>query len=197
MRIDPALAADFALLTQSLDDGTDIAQTLASLVSNVRIAVPSYLGLTITAAGRAPPFVVTAMEESAAADGIRSSVLIPLTAPDLDGPVASLVLYAGLAGAFVDLAADLSWLSGFRLDDYPLDEHLQTPETRRSDRTLRAMSMINQAVGVLIGRGLLPGAAHDELDMRAARSGISREEAAISVLASLEVPESDPDLETL
>lgn len=192
MKIDPGLAADFVLLNESLDGG-DIEGTLAGLVTNLRLAVPSYLGLTITIAGRAPPFVMTTMEDSALTDSVRSSVLIPLTPPDPVGtvPAATLVLYAARAGTFVDLAADLSWLSAFPLDDYVIDQHLRTPEAQHPEHSVRAASMINQAIGVLIGRGFHPGEAHDELDARAARSGISREAAAIVVLASLEPPHDD------
>ena len=72
----------------------------------------------------------------------------------------ALVFYAGNAGAFVDLAADLT----HGLDVLPgvlaLDEHLHLP-TEQSN--LDGLSRIDQAIGMLIGRGHTPDEAQVEL----------------------------------
>jgi len=41
------------------------------------------------------------------------------------------ILYAASPGAFVDLAADLSWLARLKLDEFALDQHLPSvdPDT--------------------------------------------------------------------
>jgi len=84
------------------------------------------------------------------------------------------VFYAGRPGAFVDLAADTRFAYG--LDgDVVLDGHLAHldraarvhPGVNGSDET----RVINQAIGVLIERGHLPGEAHEELLRRAADHG--------------------------
>jgi hypothetical protein len=40
------------------------------------------------------------------------------------GAGVEVILYTGRAGAFVDLAADLAWLTGRGMTDVPLDQHL-------------------------------------------------------------------------
>lgn len=53
-----------------------------------------------------------------------------LSGPDRDelarGP--SVILYAAKPGAFIDLAADLAWLTGRSLTDFVLDRHLILPK---------------------------------------------------------------------
>lgn len=81
------------------------------------------------------------------------------------------ILYAATPGAFVDLAADLSWLAGLELDEFALDQHLNLPVDPETAGVGQAASLINQAIGVLVARGRTLGAASDELDARAADAG--------------------------
>ena len=102
----------------------------------------------------------------------------------------------GRGGAFVDLAADLAWLTGAAVEDFALDVHGLTagmadgvdgvagsdltgsrPVTDRRRRVFDE-SLINQAVGILLGRGLTPEQARQELDNRAAAAGTDRRSAA-------------------
>jgi len=40
------------------------------------------------------------------------------------------IRYAASPAAFVDLAADLSWLARLKLDEFALDQHLPLPSIR-------------------------------------------------------------------
>ena len=100
-------------------------------------------------------------------------------------------LFAGSPGAFVDLAADLAWLTGRPPKDFALDEHLRIPVPDESRVSLRASSVINQAVGVLIARGYSPRRADWQLDVQAAHAGTDRHTAAQVILARLATADSE------
>ena len=100
------------------------------------------------------------------------------------------MLYAGRSGAFVDLAADLAWLTGRELTDFVLDQQLQLPAQPDGTLALLTASLIDQAIGVLIGRGYTPDQARRELDTDAARAATDRADAAARILAAL-TPEED------
>jgi hypothetical protein len=73
------------------------------------------------------------------------------------------VFYAASGGALVDLAADLGWLLDLR-DDLALDGHLRPDDRHRVTSGLGEVSVVQQAVGLLIDRGRTPQAARDELE---------------------------------
>jgi len=192
MDISANLAAALALLTEDLDDDharIDIAASLDRVAADMAAAIPSYVGLTVTQRDTTPPFTLTAMEDGADPEAVRSSLLFPL--PD-DGTVAlDLILYAASPGAFVDLAADLAWMLGRPLTDFVIDAHLRPPPEPDYGQSLHVMSVINQAIGVLVGRGYGLGAARRELDVRAAGAGHTRDEAARVILQSLSTRSKD------
>lgn len=194
MDFSAALAAELAILAEALDGaGSDPATSLNQLTTDLRRAVPSYLGLTVLLAGIEQPVELTVLPDGVA--GIVTSVLVPLSGPAERRPAVALILYAGTAGAFVDLAADLAWLTGFGLAEFVLDRHLAVPLGRDGGESLRSISLINQALGVLIGQGYLPESAHHELEARAALAGTTRLAIADAILAALnpQVPkELDP-----
>ena len=72
----------------------------------------SYVGLTITIQSEGGPTKVTALELGMAHEEVLSSLLMPLAllAPAQQG--SSVILYGARHGAFVDIAADLSWALG-------------------------------------------------------------------------------------
>ena len=187
MEITAALAADLAILTQALDEpDADIATTLRQLILDARTAVRSYLGLTVTAnSGSGLSF--TAMEDHAAWMEVRASLTMPLhrLGPDATGSRVVVILYAATPGAFVDLAADLSWLAALELDEFALDQHLNPPVDPDTGGVGQVASLINQAIGILVARGRTLGEASDELDARAADAGHSRYEAATAILVSV------------
>lgn len=187
MKIGAALAADLGILTVALDEpGADVLHSLHQLGVDAQAAVPTYLGLSVTVDDGDPPFTFTTVEDGAA-DDVRTS--LRLTLPGVsDGrasPSVALTLYAGTPGTFVDLTADLAWLTGRPPSDFALDQHLNVPAGSNARTYLRATSLINQAIGVLIGRGHTPGQAHQELDTQADSSGIDRHTTAQFILDTL------------
>ena len=185
MKITAAMVAALDILTEALDEpGTDIAHSLRRLTSAAAAAVPTYLGLSVVVAQSDPPITVTALADGVAAGDIHTSlhVLLPYTgAGHAPAPVA-LILYAAAPGTFVDLAAELAWLTGQPLTDIPLDQHLTIPNGPDLTARLQASSDINQAIGVLIARGYTLRQAHQQLDIRAADSGTDRHTVARLVL---------------
>jgi hypothetical protein len=187
MKIGPALAADLGILTAALDEpGANVLHSLHQLGVDAQAAVPTYLGLSVTVEGGDPPFTFTTVEDGAAGD-VRTS--LRLTLPGVsDGrasPSVALTLYAGTPGTFVDLTADLAWLTGRPPSDFALDHHLSVPAGSDAGTYLRAASVINQAIGVLIGRGYTPGQAHRELDTQADSAGTDRHTTAQFILDTL------------
>ncbi|MGP0080891.1 hypothetical protein [Mycobacterium sp.] len=187
MEIGAALAADLGILTAALDEpGADVLHSLQQLGVDAQAAVSTYLGLSLTVDGSDPPFTLTNLEDGAA-DDVRTS--LRLTLPGVGGdrasPSVALTLYAGTPGTFVDLTADLAWLTGRPPSDFVLDQHLSVPDGSDTGIYLRAASVINQAIGVLIGRGHTPGQAHRELDIRADSAGTDRHTTAQFILDTL------------
>ncbi len=96
-----------------------------------------------------------------------------------------LVLYAGSPGTFVDLAADLAWLTARPLSDFVLDQHLPAPAERSAATSLFEASVINQAIGALIGQGYTPEQAERHLTAEGAAAGLSRHAVGLRILAGL------------
>jgi hypothetical protein len=187
MKIGAALAADLGILAGALDEpGADVVHTLNQFGVDAQAAVPTYLGLSVSVDGSDPPFMFTTVEDGAA-DDVRSS--LRLTLPGVgDGwasPPVALIFYAGTPGTFVDLAADLAWLTGRPPSDFALDQHLSVPAGLDAGAHLRTASVINQAIGVLIGHGYTPGQAHRELDTQAETAGTDRHTTAQFILETL------------
>ena len=137
--ITAAMAAALAILTEALDEpGTDIAHSLHRLTLDAAAAIPSYLGLSVVVSHSDPPFTVTTLADGAVAGDICTSLHLRL--PGIGGrPRTSLavaiILYARTPGTFVDLAADLAWLTARPLSDFILDQHLTVaagPQPRRT-----------------------------------------------------------------
>lgn len=184
MELNAALAADLALLTSALDEpGVDVAESVRRLAADVRAAVPSYLGLRISAEAEEVTIVFTTLVQP---QTVAASLMIRLVhhdGADRTSAVAVL-LYAGRAGAFVDMAADLAWLASGRLGEFVVDEHLDVP-AQAVGVSVQNDSVVNQAIGVLLGRGMTPEEAHQDLDVRAAAAGIDRRSAAERLLAEV------------
>ena len=187
MKISAAMAADLGILTAALDEpGAEVLHSLHRLGVDAHAAVPSFLGLSVTVDGSDPSFAFTSFEEGAA-DGVRTSLrlTLPGAGEDSASPPVALILYAGTPGTFVDLAADLAWLTGRPPSDFALDQHLSVPAWSDAGTSLRVASVINQAIGVLIGRGYTPRQAHSTLDSQAHGAGTDRYTTAQSILDTL------------
>jgi hypothetical protein len=197
--LSPALAATLGLLTAALDEpGVDIAASVGAFGAAAAAAIGSYLGLTVSISGPAA-LCLTVWAPGKPTPVIRASLRIPMpnvgAGTGVDGAAVGvdLVVYAGRAGAFVDVAADLSWLTGRDLSDFDLDEHLHLPVDPDDTRTLLTASLIDQAIGVLIGRGHTLDQARRELDVHAARTGTDRAGAAAHIVTTLTPSNPEPD----
>ena len=188
MEITAAVAADLDSLSEALDEGDgDITDALRRLAADVSLAVRSYMGLTVMAGNGSFHLTFTAMEPFAYPSDVAGSLRMPLadgTAEDASVRLV-VILYASRPGAFIDLAADLCWLTGRPLTDLAIDQHLNLPAEPDFHDGLRDWSLVNQAIGVLIGRGYTPEQAELELDTRATIGDHTRAEAAKIILAGV------------
>jgi len=143
---------------------------LRRLGDDIARAVDSYLGLTITVTGMSGPVSLTTWREPGEV-AVGTSLLIPLRPICGSAPGSTLILYAAVPGAFVDLAADLSYTAGEPLTAFLLDRHLSEhpAHSKTSQSTgLTGFSNINRAIGVLLACGRTREQAHTELWDRAA-----------------------------
>jgi hypothetical protein len=184
MRITAAVAEQLLLLHGDPDLGGDFATALDRLGRDVVRAVPSCFAVTITHAGLGGEISVSITGGPAA---VLASLAVPLSAGHAGDLV---VLRAGEAGAFLLLSDDL-----LRPDHHlpvQLDEHLTWPAAANGESlgaSLADLSAIDQAIGVLVGRGLPPEAAHRELWRRVGEANTTLAAVSRAVLAS---PRSDP-----
>jgi hypothetical protein len=188
VRFTKSLTAELAALTAALDEpGVDIGQELHLLAAEGAAAVPSYLGMSVVVTRHDSSFTVHLLNDGVTAGDIGTSIVLSLPTPGNGGREATVafILYAQTPGAFVDLAADMVWLTGRPSTDFVLDEHLEAPAADSTAAPLAAASVINQAIGVLIGRGYTTQQAHWELDTQAAHAHTDRQSAAHHILSRL------------
>lgn len=88
-------------------------------------------------------------------------------------------------GSFVDLTADLAWLTARPLSDFVLDQHLPATAERGAATSLFTAWVINQAIGALIGQGFTPERAERHLTAEGADAGISRHAVGLCILSRL------------
>jgi hypothetical protein len=166
-----SLSAGLARLTDSLDrPGADLEGELRRLSDELASVIDSYLGLSITITGTAGPVTMSTWHDAAGRAAVGSSLLIPLPLICATPPGSALILHASQAGAFVDLAADLSYALGEPLPTFVLDQHLAEQPDHSSRPELIGLaeaSQINQAIGVLLACGRTREQALAELWRRA------------------------------
>jgi hypothetical protein len=165
--ISQALAADIDDLAIAFDvsdtNHDSLADAAQTLYRDIRLAVRSFLGMSIAFDIHGEPITVSLLEDDLVTADVGSSMRFPLTHL---GPLASsngtAVLYAERPGAFADLAADLTFVLDLPDDELVLDDD-PLPAVRSDLEGLRRLNMIHQAVGVLVGRGYTAEEALAEL----------------------------------
>ena len=163
-----ALAADLATLTRALGHpDTDLEGSMRLLDAALHAAIDSYLGLSISSTAGGAPVVLTAVHDAARPGPVRSSLRIPLVVLGTSGPGDALLFYAANPGAFVDLAADVTWALAAGDEALVLDDDLAVDLSTPAGSGLAEMSVINQAIGALIAQGFAADAAAVELRHRA------------------------------
>lgn len=214
MDVSGALAADLAILSEALDSAdVDITQTLRNLARAAGEAVASFVGLSIQIEIDGRVVRLSAFEDSAGQADVRTSLKTPLplggrsAQAHAGSPGISLLLFASSPGAFIDLAADLSWLGvGTALsgemesggEGIELDAHVSLASSQGVSPLidLADLSVVNQAIGVLIGSGVDPDEAKRTLNLDAARNNVDTASAARALLAKLGVAALDPATES-
>ncbi|WP_338178623.1 hypothetical protein [Jatrophihabitans sp.] len=194
------------VLTEVLDNpNIDIAATLRGVSSAAEMAVSSYVGLSVQIEMDAGVVTLEAFEDATTYPVVHSSLRASLQLgsdgqPSKASPMVSIVLYASNAGAFVDLAADLSWLTAglgatdtahFSSSDIEVDGHLEPLRGHARRVSISDLTVVNQAIGVLIGEGETPEQAERELYLAAARDGVEVTAAGKAVLARIDRTRSD------
>lgn len=157
-----SLAADLAVLTRTIGrPDVDLDAQLHAVIKAANFAIDSYLGMTLTIVVDGQPVTVTARED--VTTQIATSLLIPLGPARSGGATTTLTIYAANPGAFVDLAADLSYALGLPYAALVFDDHPAAPADGSGMTGRDTQSAVNQAIGVLIDRGSTPEAAREHL----------------------------------
>jgi len=159
----PDLIRQLNQLSEALDDGTDLHAVLAVLADDLLAVMPGFLGLELTLAEANTPLTLTTLT-AGTSTAVRASLLLPLARMGWTTEANStLIYYADTPHAFAALAADVR--ATFDLDgQVVVDQHLEPATSPPSFTDLDDLSTLNQAIGILIGRGdLTLEEAHREL----------------------------------
>ena len=158
-----ALADDLEELFENLGESSlDACSSLATLRRDLKLVVRSSLGFTLRLSG-SQPVTLTSVDHFVQISDIFTSLRLPLSWMGPEEAGSSIVFYAGVPGALVDLAADLAFELSLPHDCLRLDEDL-TPELLESGIVgLEEASTVDQAIGALIGRGHTADSAQAEL----------------------------------
>lgn len=158
------------------------------------------MGLSVHASAHRRELGFTTLHDAVESSDITTSLRLELSTTDYPGsepeefPTVVLILYATAPGAFVDLSADLGWLLGSsRASAIVPDENLTPPAFQPIETALAEDSSVNQAMGLLIGRGHTPGQARQELERLSHISMQSVGAQATQLLADLPIDPDQPD----
>jgi hypothetical protein len=179
-----ALEADLRLLSalSGLDD--DIEGLLRGMVVDLKAAVPSAIGLSLTVHVSGQDVTLTTLDDDDSRS-VGASILVPLGAAAAPSDGSCIVFYAERPGAFVDLSADLGWTTGLPAGTILLDQHLVLPVEGSAVTGLRELSAVNQAIGMLIEQGATHESARSELDRLAERFGTTVNSAAAEIISAV------------
>jgi len=162
-----ALADDIQELFDNLDESSfDACSSLASLRRDLKLIVRSSLGFTLRLGG-SQQVTLTSIDHFVSSSDLATSLCLPLSWMGPEQTGSSIVFYAGVPGALVDLSADLAFALSLPLDCLRLDQDL-TPELLESGLAgVEEALTVNRAIGALIGRGHTSETARAELGRQA------------------------------
>lgn len=167
MYLPSALQHDLDALTAGLGyPGDTLQATLEVLIDDVATIVPSFLGLAVTVTAGGDPVTLSTLDRTQPGR-VRASLLMPLAAtdPTIFTPH-TVVYFAAAAGAFTAMVADFRRRQP-SCGNVVLDRHLTPSGGGPGIDGLAELLLINQAVGILIGRGHIPDQARAELGRHA------------------------------
>jgi len=184
---------NFNLLLASIGVGEQtVLEPLAALDASVKASINSYLGLQLAMVEHGHAVTATMFAADTAPDDIATSLQLPLNLLVPVDPPSAIVFYAATGGAFVDLAADLTYAlqlppptTGPSTTGVADQRAAGNPKPAAADRImldrgvapttmvagllgLDERSVINRAVGVLIENGHHPDHAPAVLQDQAA-----------------------------
>ena len=174
MAISDAMAADLRALAEASgdEDGVDLWASLNDLSRSADVAVRGFLGLSVAVDHPAGRVTLTALRPAAETTTVASSLHVVLSPYAGAEPESTVTLFAGVPGAFDLLASDLERLSPQHGRVGSRDAHLRLPpEAER--HSVAQLSIVNQAVGILIAQGWTLDDAGEELRRRAFHDGVA------------------------
>jgi hypothetical protein len=202
-----ALLAHLHDLTVSIgEDDQDFDDTLLALTTALHSMATSYCGFQLTIVERDWPVTLTTFTGGHDVP-LGTSLRLPLglVSPTIDGE-SRVVFYAGVSGAFTDLAADLSHaLGGVPVDQRSptadgadgeprVDGHRKvivldadlSPLTRASGLTgLAELTVLNRAIGMIVDQGHDIEQAHQLLRRDAAAAGVEPQTYAAQIIGRI------------
>ncbi|SDT10202.1 hypothetical protein SAMN04488543_3036 [Friedmanniella luteola] len=138
--------------------------------------MPGHAGLRLTVVHSGHPVTLTAVTaERAEATRTSLGLPLPLLSPAYE-PGGKAAFYSTVPGAFVDLAADLTYVldrSRTRAVTIELDGDLPLVTSGVLVTGLEDLAALNRAAGILIARGQDPGTAPQALRTRAGVAGLT------------------------
>lgn len=198
MEFTASLAADLALLTAARYDPaaiptSDIAHTIRVFATDLRLAVQSFAGMTITVtqhsehASDQVVLRIRLLDDQFDAADVETSLRlpVPMDGRDSGGTSVQIVFYATARGAFIDMAADISFLTGSEFSSDDLDKHRGLVDEPNITGVIQAESIVGEAVGVLIAHGHTRNQAYTELDRMAELADTDRITEATAILDGL------------
>ena len=174
MAISDAMAADLRALAEATadEDRVDLRASLNDLCRSADVVVRGFLGLTLSVDHPAGRVTLTALRPAAETTAVASSIHVVLSPFAGVEPESTVTMFAGVPGAFDLLARDLERLSPPHGRVSSRDSHLRMPpEAER--HSVAQLSMVNQAVGILIAQGWTLDDAGEELRRRAFHDGVA------------------------
>ena len=203
MDLPAALLAHLKDLTASIgQDGQDLNDTLTALTAALNSTAATYCGLRLTIVENQWLITLTAFTDGHDANGhdvpVGTSLRLPLAlvSPAVDHG-SRVVFFAVTPGAFIDLAADLSYVlggipvsqasppadgddhrdhGGAGLDGHrraiELDLDLPLPSRVSGLTGLAELTVLNRAIGMLVAQGNDIEQAHQLLRRDAAAAGV-------------------------
>ncbi|HSU36487.1 MAG TPA: hypothetical protein VLJ88_12590 [Propionibacteriaceae bacterium] len=180
-----ALAENIRELFTTLDQTPSlIEESLASLRRDLKLAVRSSVGLTLTVVMHPDqPITLTSIDHFTDVSDLITSMRLPMNWAAIEAG-SKIIFYAGLPGAFVDLAADLTYSLHLAPGTIVLDEDTSLPGSESGLSGAAESSTVNQAIGVLIDRGYTPTTAGAHLKRQAGEMMLDLHHAATRVLQS-------------
>lgn len=175
------LVSDLAALVEPSDEpAQSFHDQLQRLMTALQSGISSYLGFSLTTEGGAHPVRLQSFVSERGNLVALTSLQFPLAGAHR-GLRTSVIFFAGVPGALVDLAADLDYALGSG-GPMVLDRHLDGLVFESGVTGLVEAAAINRALGFLLEQGYPLADGLVELQRRATSAGLAVPEVAADLL---------------